>query len=100
VQGGYAAPRRAKRDGGTCFCSHGRILSEVYECRDTSLIDGREIVPVDEFDKWALVQYRGTNCHGARNLSWCRFLIAGRCAYPGVTTITNLSWVQKQKQKP
>jgi hypothetical protein len=83
-----------------CFCRHGRIYSEVYVCRGTSLIDGREIVPVDEVDKWALVRYRGINCLGARNLSWCRFLIAGRCAYPGATAITNLSRVQKQKQKP
>jgi hypothetical protein len=54
---------------------------------------------VAEGDKWALVQYRGTNYHEARNLSWCRILIAGRCAYQGATDITNLSWVQEQKQK-
>ena len=27
-------------------------------------------------------------------------LITSRCACPGVTTITNLSWEQEQKQKP
>jgi len=26
--------------------------------------------------------------------------IAGRCASPGLTLITNLFWVQEQKQKP
>ena len=26
-----------------------------------------------------------------------KILIAGRCGYPGATTITNLSWVQEQK---
>lgn len=29
------------------------------------------------------MQYRGTNCHGARNLSWCRIFIGGSCAYQG-----------------
>jgi len=48
---------------------------------------------------WALAQCRGTNYIGARNLSRCRILIAGRCASPGSTAITNLSWVQEQKQK-
>ena len=33
----------------------------------------------------ALAQCRGTNCLGARNLSRCRILIAGRCACPGAT---------------
>jgi len=47
----------------------------------------------------ALAQCRGTICLGARNLSRCRILIAARCACPGATAITNLSWVQEQKQK-
>jgi len=47
----------------------------------------------------ALAQCRGTNYLVARNLSRCRILIAGRWACPGATTNTNLSWVQKQKQK-
>jgi len=47
----------------------------------------------------ALAQCRGTNYLGARNLSRCRILIASRCACPGATAITNLSWVQELKQK-
>jgi hypothetical protein len=47
---------------------------------------------------WALAQCRGTNYLGARNLSRCRILIAGKCACPGATTITNLSWC-KSKSK-
>jgi len=47
----------------------------------------------------ALAQCRGTNCLGARNLSRCRNIITGRCGSPGATAITNLSWVQEQKQK-
>jgi len=81
------------------FCRHGTNFFESWCDRGTRFLSGRELIPVDVFDKWALVQYRGTNCLGARNLSWCRNLIAGRCAYPGVMAITNLSWVQKQKQK-
>jgi hypothetical protein len=63
---------------------------------------------LQNIEKWALVQCRaaprasevsdgGTSCLGACNLSWCSTLIAGRCAYPGATAITNLSWVQEQK---
>jgi len=40
---------------------------------------------------FALVQCRETNCLGARNLSRCRILIAGKCACPGAGTITKLS---------
>jgi hypothetical protein len=39
----------------------------------------------------ALAQCRGIICLGARNSSRCRINIAGRCAYPGARTITNLS---------
>jgi hypothetical protein len=48
----------------------------------------------------ALVQCRGTNYLGARNLSWSRILVACRCACPDIYTITKLSWEQEQKQKP
>jgi hypothetical protein len=73
------------------FCHHGTNLIEHYECRDTMLIDGQELVPVDEVGKWAHVQYRGTNCFGARNLSRCRIIITCRCVCPGARTITKLS---------
>jgi hypothetical protein len=36
VQGGY----------GTCFCRHGTNFIEHYECRGTSLINGRKAVSV------------------------------------------------------
>ena len=44
------------------------------------------------------MQCRGTNCLEVSNLSWCWNLIACRCAYPGATAITNLSWVQEQSK--
>jgi hypothetical protein len=40
VQGGYAVPRRAERDGGTRFCSHGTIFIEHYESRGIRLLSG------------------------------------------------------------
>ena len=89
VQGGY----------GALFAVHGTNFIEHYECRGTSLIRAGKLSPVTEVGKWALAQCRGTSCLGARNLSRCRILIACRCACPGAATITNLSWVQEQKQK-
>jgi len=47
----------------------------------------------------ALAQCRGTNYLEARNLSRCRISIAGRCACPDATAITNLSWVQSKSKK-
>jgi len=47
----------------------------------------------------ALAQCRGTNYLEARNLSRCKILIDGSCACPGAMDITNLFWVQEQKQK-
>jgi hypothetical protein len=41
VQGGY----------GTCFCRHGTNFIALRRDRGTSLINGREIVPVDEVGK-------------------------------------------------
>jgi hypothetical protein len=80
-------------------------FSELYECRAAPRTSGAKsgvqglseprIYP--RLQSWwrVLAQCRGTNCHGARNLSWCRILIACRCACPGATAITNLSWVQE-----
>ena len=56
------------------FCSPRTSFIEHYECRGTSLLSGREIVPL---------QY-------VLNGHWC-----GR----GIS-ITDLSWVQEEKQKP
>ena len=85
VQGGY----------GTCFCRPGTNFIEHYACRGTILISVRKLSRMQNFGKWALAQCRGTICLEARNLSRCRIVIAGRCACPGATAITNLSWVQE-----
>jgi len=73
VQGGY----------GTCFCRHGTKFIACRRGRGTKFLSGRELVPVQKFDKWALAQCRDAIYLEARNLSWCSYLIACRCAYPG-----------------
>jgi hypothetical protein len=62
VQGGY----------GTCFCHPGTDFIEHYEYRGTSLLGGREVVPVQDVlnEHW---RDRGTS-------------------------ITNLSWLQEQNK--
>jgi hypothetical protein len=50
VQGGY----------GTCFCSHGTDFIALRRGRGTMFLSGRELIPVQKFDKWALAQCRGT----------------------------------------
>ncbi len=50
VQGGY----------GTCFCRHGTNFIALRRGRGTMFLSGRELLPVQKFDKWALAQCRGT----------------------------------------
>jgi len=45
---------------GALFANPGVMLIESWRNRGTSLISGREIVPVDEVTKQALAQFRGT----------------------------------------
>ena len=48
VQGGY----------GTCFCHPGTDFIAYRRDRGTMFLSGRELLPVQKFDKWALAQYR------------------------------------------
>ena len=50
VQGGY----------GTCFCRHGTSFISLRRDRGTRFLSGRELLPVQKFNKWALAQCRGT----------------------------------------
>ena len=65
------------------FCRHGTNFIECRRGRGTSLINGREFVPVDEVGKrhWRSVAVQIVSepeiCQGAE------FYIASRCAYPG-----------------
>ncbi len=55
------------------FCRHGTILTHVYECRGTRLLDELKSVTLQELNKCALAQCRGTIgvegwiCHLRRN---------------------------------
>jgi hypothetical protein len=80
---------------------------ELYACRGTSLIEVANLSPVTKLGEGSGAVSRrapqkrsesgGTSYLGARNLSRSRILFVGRCACPGATAITNLSWVQEQK---
>ena len=56
------------------FCRHGTIFIECRRDRGTSLINGREIVPVDKVGKrhWRSVavqiRSKARNCHGTEFL--------------------------------
>ena len=77
VQGGY----------GTCFCRHGTKFVALRRGRGTRLLSGREFLPVQKFDKWALAQCRDASCLGCRKLSWCRMFIGCSCANPGTRAL-------------
>ena len=99
VQGGY----------GTCFCRPGTNFIEHYACRGTSLIGAGKLSRYRIFvggtgavSRYKLSRSQKTvtvqdfNCGQMRALP----IEAERSGCPGATTITNLSWVQEQKQKP
>ena len=71
---------------GTSFVEAWRVavqvLSEPGNCHGAECLLG------------ALAQCRGTSLIGARNLSWCRIYIAGRCGRPGAGFRQDLSWEQ------
>ena len=88
VQGGYGV---VFANPGTSLIEAGRVtvqvLSKPVYCHGTGFLLG------------ALAQCRGTSCLGARELSRYGIYCACRCACPSKRIITNLSWVQEQKQK-
>jgi hypothetical protein len=75
------------------YCIQARLprASEASDGgRGTRLVSGRELLQVQKVDRLALVQCRGTNYFGTRNLSRCRILIACSCGNPGVGFSTGL----------
>ena len=90
VRGGY----------GTCFCGPGTNFIACWRDPGTSLNGATRLSPVTKFGE-------GTCAASGYNLSRSKkfvkvywILIGCRCGNPGAKTITNLSWVQEQKQKP
>jgi hypothetical protein len=87
------------KEGTAQFLPSRCKLAWLYECRGTNKLNRRQIVWLQNAYKLALAQSRDVICLGANYLSWCRILIAGRGASPGLTVVTNLSWMQKQFAK-
>jgi hypothetical protein len=81
------------------FCRHGTSFIEHYACRGTSLIGAANLSPVAKLvgGTGAVSRYKLSRSQKTVKVYW--IYIAGRCACPGARTITNLSWVQEQKQK-
>jgi len=79
------------------FCRHGTKFCEHYACRGTSMIGAASLSPVTKLvaGTGAVSRYKLSRSQKSR----CRIYFEGGCACPGVTTITNLSWVQEQMQK-
>ena len=90
VQGGY----------GTCFCHPGTNFITFWRDRGTSLIGAASLSPVTKLveDTGAVSGYNLSRSKKSVKLYW--ILIARRCGNPGAESITNLSLVQEQKQKP
>jgi hypothetical protein len=89
VQGGY----------GTCFCCHGTNFIACWRDRGTSLIGAASLSPVINL-------VTGTGAVSRYNLSRSQKLVmvqnfnCGQMSVSGCNVITDLSWVQEQKQKP
>ena len=81
------------------FCRPGTSFIDHYECRGTSIIGAANLSPVTKFGEGtgAVSRYKFDRSQKTVKVYW--ILIAGRCACPGATTSTNLSWVQEQSKK-
>jgi len=71
----------------------GAIAVQGYET-------GRKYIPVQNFDKWALAQCRGTILVEASFESRYRMLLAGSGAYPGTTILKICLRSRIEMQKP
>jgi hypothetical protein len=87
------------KEGMAHFLPSGYNLSELYECRGTRLIGVANLSPVTKLiaGTGAVSRYKFDRSQKTVKVYW--ILIAGRCACPGATTSTNLSWVQEQSKK-
>ena len=99
-ESGYIVFEAGKGGYGTCFCGPGTNFIACWRDPGTSLNGATRLSPVTKFGE-------GTCAASGYNLSRSKkfvkvywILIGCRCGNPGAKTITNLSWVQEQKQKP
>ena len=87
--------RRVRRS----FCHPGTKLVELTRVAVQSLIGAANLSPVTNLvaGTGAVSRYKANRSQKTVKVYWN--LIASRCACPGATAITKLSWVQEQKQK-
>ena len=99
-ESGYKVSEAGKGGYGTCFCSPGTKFIKSWRDPGTSLIGAASLSPVTKIRKGtgAVSGYKLSRSRKSVKVYW--ILFACRCACPGAETITNLSLVQEQKQKP
>ncbi len=73
------------------FCRPGTSFYEGYVCRGTSLIGAENLSPVTYLVGSTGAVSRHKVDRSQKTVKVYRILIASRCAYPGVGTITKLS---------
>ena len=99
-ESGCKVSEAGKGGYGTCFCSPGTKFIKSWRDPGTSLIEAANLPPVTKLvgSTGAVLGYKLSRSKKSVKVYW--ILIACRCGNPGAETITNLSWVQEQKQKP
>jgi len=99
-ESGYIVSEAGKGGYGTCFCSPGTKFIKSWRDPGTSLIGATSLSPVTKVGECigAVSGYKLSRSKKSVKVYW--ILIACRCACPGARTITNLSLLQEQKQKP
>jgi len=87
------------KEGMAHFLPSGYKFSKHYECRGTSMTGAANLSPVTKLmvTTGAVSRYKVDRSQKTVKVYW--ILIACRCACPGATTITNLSWVQGKSKK-
>ena len=83
---------------GTCFCRHGTNFITSWRDRGTILIGAASLSPVTNLVTGTSAVSRYNLSRSQKTVKVYRNLIACRCACPGATTFTNLSWVQEQSK--
>ena len=75
-----------------CFCSHGTNFIALRSDRGTMFLSGRELLPVQKFDKWALAKCRGTKLSRRQKLVTVQEFKCVQLCVSGYKGITALSW--------
>ncbi len=76
---------------GTCFCRHGTSFIALRCDRGTGLLSGRELLPEQRFNKWALAQGRGTKLSRRQKIVKVQDFNCVQMCVSGRNDITDLS---------